>query len=209
MPLPMFPLGCVLFPGMGLPLHVFEPRYRVLVNDCLAGIPEFGVVLIERGSEVGGGDRRFQVATVARIDESEALPDGRWVLLTTGSRRIRVETWLPDDPYPVALVQDMEDAAEAAVGADAAPDALFVAERAVRRALGLVAEASQGPTPPATFALHSDPGYAAWQLCALAPIGPIDHQRLLEAPTTLVRLSLLAELAGERAELLARRLSGE
>ena len=61
--LPMFPLGTVLLPGAVLPLHVFEPRYRQLVQDCLAGEPEFGVVLIERGSEVGGGDQR---ATSAR-----------------------------------------------------------------------------------------------------------------------------------------------
>ena len=56
----MFPLGTVLFPTLILPLHVFEPRYRALVENCLAAPqPEFGVVLIERGSEVGGDDVRF------------------------------------------------------------------------------------------------------------------------------------------------------
>ena len=60
-PLPMFPLGTVLLPGAPLPLQVFEPRYRGLTHDCLAGVPEFGVVLIERGSEVGGGDVRTNV----------------------------------------------------------------------------------------------------------------------------------------------------
>src|SRR5439155_458702 len=64
-PLPMFPLGTVLFPFVVLPLHVFEPRYRALTRDCLAGSGEFGVVLIERGLEVGGGDERFPVGTVA------------------------------------------------------------------------------------------------------------------------------------------------
>ena len=58
LPLPMFPLGCVLFPHAHLPLHVFEPRYRTLTRDCLRTDREFGVVLIERGSEVGGGDSR-------------------------------------------------------------------------------------------------------------------------------------------------------
>ncbi len=56
--LPMFPLSAVLFPYASMPLHVFEPRYRALMRDCLAGDPRFGVVLIERGSEVGGGDQR-------------------------------------------------------------------------------------------------------------------------------------------------------
>ena len=69
-PLPMFPLGTVLFPSVFLPLHVFEPRYQELTRDCLAGDNEFGVVLIERGSEVGGGDARFDVGTVARIIEA-------------------------------------------------------------------------------------------------------------------------------------------
>ena len=73
----MFPLGTVLFPGAVLPLHVFEPRYRALVRDCLAGDREFGVVLIERGSEVGGGDVRVEVGTVARIVQVAEPPDGR------------------------------------------------------------------------------------------------------------------------------------
>src|SRR5215211_6757601 len=83
--MPMFPLGTVLLPGGVLPLHVFEPRYRQLVVDCLAddtGDPEFGVTLIERGWEVGGGDQRADVGVVA---------------------------WLPDDPYPLADVDDWPD----------------------------------------------------------------------------------------------------
>ena len=82
--LPMFPLGSVLFPHAVLPLHVFEPRYRALTEACLAGDGEFGVVLIERGSEVGGGDTRFSVGTVARIVEAGRLPDGRYLLATVG-----------------------------------------------------------------------------------------------------------------------------
>jgi Lon protease-like protein len=94
----MFPLGVVLFPGMALPLHIFEARYREMIQDCLRHGQEFGVVLIERGSEVGGGDQRSDVGTVAHITEAAQLPDGRWALLAVGTRRIRVQTWLPDDP---------------------------------------------------------------------------------------------------------------
>ncbi len=162
--MPMFPLGTVLVPHAALPLHVFEARYRVLVFDCLRADREFGVVLIERGSEVGGADQRFDVATVARIVEAHELPDGRWYLLTVGTRRIDVVRWLPDDPYPVALVDDRPDppwpappdpgpapasgdrlaapsgAASGAPSGDltAGPgDDLANAERAVRRALAL------------------------------------------------------------------------
>ena len=98
----MFPLGTVLLPSGVLPLHVFEPRYRRLAEDCLEGVPEFGVVLIERGSEVGGGDQRTAVGTVARIVEAATFDDGRYALGTVGVRRIRVVRWLEDDPYPRA-----------------------------------------------------------------------------------------------------------
>src|SRR3954447_18112242 len=100
--LPMFPLGGVLLPSVYLPLHVFEPRYRELVQVCLDGDQEFGVVLIERGSEVGGGDQRVDVGTVARIVEAPQMPEGRGALGTVAPRRIRVREWLVDYPYPRA-----------------------------------------------------------------------------------------------------------
>ena len=112
--MPMFPLGSVLLPGGVLPLHVFEPRYRQLVIDCLAddsGDPEFGVTLIERGWEVGGGDQRADVGVVARMVQVEALDDGRYAVVAVGTRRIRVNAWLPDDPYPLADVDDWPDEA--------------------------------------------------------------------------------------------------
>src|SRR3954464_862389 len=79
-PMPMFPLGTVLFPHAPLPLHLFEERYRLLAETCLRGDGRFGVVLIERGFEVGGGDQRFGVGTVARIVEAARTPDGRYLL---------------------------------------------------------------------------------------------------------------------------------
>src|SRR5437588_1623504 len=114
--LPMFPLQTVLFPGVAMPLHVFEPRYRALTRHCLDGDGRFGVVLIERGSEVGGGDVRVSVGTGARIVESAELPDGRWLLMVVGVERVGVRRWLPDDPYPQAEVDVL---AEAQAGQDA------------------------------------------------------------------------------------------
>src|SRR5260370_38243553 len=72
--LPMFPLGTVLLPFAHLPLHIFEPRYRALVKDCTPGDGEFGVVLIERGHEVGGGDVRFEGGPVAHIVQTAKQP---------------------------------------------------------------------------------------------------------------------------------------
>ena len=204
MPLGMFPLGAVLFPGMELSLHVFEPRYRALTVDCLRSGRQFGVVLIERGHEVGGGDTRFTVGTVARIVAEAEFPDGRWGLVTRGTRRIRVATWLPDDPYPVALVQSLDE------GPLTGPalDAVAAAERVVRRALALASELDLAGAPPAGFVLDADPAAAAWQLCSAAPLGPLDRQRLLEAEGHAARLELLVGLAGDACELFARRLSG-
>lgn len=202
-PLPMFPLGTVLFPHALLPLHVFEPRYRALVRDCMRQGLEFGVVLIERGHEVGGGDTRFAVGTVAHIQEAAELPDGRWALLGVGTRRITVRSWLPDDPYPRALVEDRPEGALGALASDHLP----VAEGAVRRALALAGELDEAAAP-ADVRLSLDPVVAAWQLAAVAPLGPVDHQRLLEIDDAGARLNVLTALATDAAALLAYRLSG-
>ena len=202
-PLPMFPLGTVLFPFAPLSLHIFEPRYRALAHDCVRGNGEFGVVLIERGFEVGGGDTRFGVGTVARMVEAAELPDGRWLLTAVGERRIRVATWIPDDPYPLALVQDVR---ESALAPEAVP-ALAGAEQAVRRALALKAELGE-PAVPATVELAEDRRTRAFQLAAIAPIGPADQQRLLEQVDLNDLVSALAGMAADAADLLAYRLSG-
>ena len=201
--LPMFPLGTVLVPHLPLPLHVFAERYRVLTRRVLDGGGELGVVLIEQGSEVGGGDRRFDVGTVARVVAASELDDGRWSLMTLGTRRIRVVEWLPDDPHPHAVVEDMADAALSPFDRPA----LDRAERVVRRALALKAELDE---PAAPFAIQLDPrpDIAAWQLVGIAPLGPLDRQRLLELPGPVDRLRHLASLVEEECEVLARRLSG-
>jgi Lon protease-like protein len=199
----MFPLGTVLFPYVHLPLHVFELRYRALVKDCLRNRHEFGVVLIERGHEVGGGDDRFRTGTVAHIVEAAELPDGRWALAAVGTRRVKVSTWLPDDPYPVALVGDRPDLGEDEVD----DDVLGAAEHSVRRALVLKAELDE-PSAPARFELSDRREVAGWQLAALAPLNAFDRQQLLERDHAVERLQLLRQLADEAADVLAYRLSG-
>jgi Lon protease-like protein len=203
--MPMFPLGTVLFPHGVLPLHVFEPRYRELVRVCLDGDHEFGVVLIERGSEVGGGDVRTDVGTAARIVQATELPDGRWHLVAVGKRRLRIAQWLPDDPYPRAEVAEWDDGD----GSDHAGlvGARDDVERRLRRVLALAAELGL-PGAEATIGLDADPGVFSWQACVVAPIGPLDAHRLLCAPTVGERLSRLGDLLEEEADVLARRLSG-
>ncbi len=204
--LPMFPLGSVLVPHSLVPLHIFEPRYRVLMFDCLRGKKEFGVVLIERGWEVGGEDQRFAVATVARIARATELPDGRWMVIAVGTRRVDVVEWLPDDPYPVALVEERADPAWP--GGSDADAVLQAAERAVRGTLALAAKAGEA-VPPATVELSADPAVAAWQLLAVTPLASLDTQRLLAVDEPVARLRMLTGLAEDQALLLAYRLDRE
>src|SRR4051812_8779445 len=197
----MFPLGTVLFPTMFLPLHIFEPRYSTLARDCLDGDQEFGVVLIERGSEVGGDDVRTSVGTVARILEATELDDGRWVLGTVGTRRIRVTRWLPDDPYPRADVEDWDDAVP---GPDAADGYRRVMAQ-LRRVLALKAELAE-PAAAATIELNDAGGRGWFRVAAVGPIGPADQQRVLTADGPDHRLQLLELLLSEESDYLAARL---
>jgi len=197
----MFPLGSVLLPGMALPLHVFEERYRALVHDCLDGDQRFGVVLIERGSEVGGGDVRTGVGTVAHIVEAVSFDDGRWAVGGVGTERFRVTAWLDDDPYPRAEVELWPDPPADGTCASA----LLALEPDLRRALALKAELGE-PAAPATFELAPDSVLACFQAAGVAPLGPIDRQALLEIPATAERIRRLHALVVEEARFLDRRL---
>jgi uncharacterized protein len=212
---PMFPLGSVLVPGMILPLHVFEPRYRALVRDCTAGDGEFGVVLIERGSEVGGGDARTDVGTMARIVQAEELPDGRFAVGAVGMRRIRVTAWLADEPYSRAEVTDWPEvgvdgdpAGETAAAPPAATDALVEEVDGLLRRVGALRTELGEPAPPLDFTLADDALVAGYQATALAPLGPLDKQALLAASSVRARLDDVRRLLGEHAELLQARLAG-
>jgi Lon protease-like protein len=208
--LPLFPLGTVLVPSEVLPLHIFEPRYRALMDDLTGGgdgLPafesEFGIVLIERGSEVGGGEVRRRVGTFAHLLEASRLPDGRWVIAVVGTRRFRVDEWLSDSPYPRAEVTELD---EATTWDSADDERLVESERLVRRTLALATELGEGRSSM-SFELADDPRIAVWQLCALAPIGPWDRQRLLETQNPGDRLRDLAAVVGETAGVLAFRLA--
>jgi Lon protease-like protein len=201
----MFPLGSVLLPSIVLPLHVFEPRYRALARHLTTeGVePEFGVVLIERGSEVGGADVRTGVGCVARVHEAAELPDGRWALVAVGVRPLRVERWLPDDPYPRAVVVDLEDDDDGAAETD---EAWPPVESLLRRSLGLAAELGEARAP-ATVELAPDVGLATYQAAAVGPLGPLDQAAVLACRSVPGRVALLSDLLADQVELLEARLA--
>lgn len=200
----MFPLGSVLLPGMVLPLHVFEDRYRRLVDDVLAGPePEFGVALIERGSEVGGGDIRAMTACVARVVEAARTDDGRWALVAVGVEPLEVREWLPDDPYPRARVRRRPVVGEPA--GDDVVGLLDALEGRVRRLAALATEL--GAPSPGELDFAADPDLRSFQLAVIAPLGALDRHRILCAPGLPARVDLLTELVGEQEELLEARLA--
>lgn len=210
--IPVFPLGTVLVPHGIIPLHIFEPRYRSLMNDLLwdeesgsprliedGAEPEIGVVLIERGQEVGGGEQRSALGTVARFLDVERTADGRFLVVLGGSHRFSVMRWLPDDPYPLAEVEQLgEEPWEPRWD-----ERLAGVEQEVRRALALAAELAEVPALPK---LNPDGMVGLWQLCAAVPVGPFDRQQLLASGSIDERLTLLDELARDAASLLAFRL---
>jgi len=197
----MFPLGSVLLPGAVLPLHVFEPRYRQLVQDCLADDDhEFGVVLIDRGSEVGGGDSRSMVGTVAKMIQVAEFADGRYALMTIGTRRIRVRAWVPDDPYPLADVDDWPDDES-----DIDGDQIAETFARVRRVNALASELGDD-SADVMAEISNDLLVASYHLCALAPIGPADQQRLLEAAGPDQRMRILSTALDDAEARLRFRL---
>lgn len=193
--LPMFPLGSVLFPHMPLQLRVFEDRYLVMLSRILQEeTAEFGTVLIERGQEVGGGERSFHFGTVARIVHLEA-PEGYVGLVALGQRRIEVMEWMEEDPHPRALVRELDELA----WDDSLMPLRERAESDVRRALALASEFSDQSWSP-DVALSEDPVVAAWQLAGIAPIGPLDQVALLRSKSMEGLLGSVIEYTADAGE---------
>ena len=202
--LAMFPLGTTMVPGSMLQLHVFEPRYRALMAHVLEQPqPEFGVVLIARGREVGGGDQRNEVGCVAMVLRHEQSPDGRYAVLAGMGRRIRVREWLPDDPYPCADVDDWPDDPADVIDFDLLADV----GRRTRRAAALAVELGD-PDRDQGVRLSDDPGLLSHQLAWLAPLGDADRYDLLCSRGAGDRVRRLAALLDEIEPVLHFRLQG-
>ncbi|MFF0816435.1 LON peptidase substrate-binding domain-containing protein [Rhodococcus sp. NPDC003318] len=207
--LPMFPLGAVLLPGEELPLQIFEPRYLAMVDHCVAAPDRmrFGVVLITRGHEVGGGDERTSVGTVARITSCSPAAGGRLLLGCVGGHRIRVDDWLDDDPYPRARVRSWPDEPSAVGAAMVAELTDRIAELtdlagAASRARGFTA-----PRFPDWESLDGDPGRRGFALARALPLGAIDRLRVLSAPGPRQRVAALIDALDDVVAALRFRLA--
>ena len=178
--LPLFPLGTVLFPGVLLPLHVFEERYRRLVRDLLDATEdarEFGVVAIREGREVGDDGIRalHRVGCVARLRRVEPYDDGRFDLVSTGSQRFRLHSLDQSRPYLQGAVELLDEP----TGEQAAAIAVRVAVEFDEYRSALGDDEDELPDDPRTL---------SYLVAAGAVLELTEKQRLLEAPDTATRL---------------------
>ncbi len=209
--LPMFPLGTVLLPHMPLSLRIFEERYLKLLGDLIGEeMPEFGVVLISKGPEVGGGEQRFEYGTNAAVTDI-GTTDEFYGLQSVGAQRFRVVGWLPDDPYPLADIEFLPEL----TWQESLGELREHVEDKVRKLLAFASEFGDLQYDSDTQ-LSDEPIEACWQLAGILPIGQLDQIDLLKSnsPEDLlnqileitVRLeqtlkAMMAEIAEEDPEL--------
>lgn len=204
--LPMFPLNTVLFPGMSVPLHVFEDRYRALVHELMR-IDDpaqrlFGSVAIREGFEVGDADHRtgrqslHRIGCVLQLTDVTAHPDGSFDIVALGRGRLRMEEFDASGPYPAAQVALLDDELET-VPPDTAAQAVAVFARYRAR----ISEISGHPV----FAgdLPQDPTYLSWSLAATSLLTLADRQSLLEADDAGERLAMVTWLLRQELRAMA------
>ena len=195
--MPMFPLGTVLLPAMPLPLRIFEPRYLKLLGDLMGSEnPEFGVVLIERGTEVGGGDQRMQIGTIASVINIGTTEEF-YGLESVGTQRFKVTNWLPDDPYPVAVIELIPDL----IWDDSLLEAKNQLEVRVRQLLAFASEFTNLQFG-ANTELSVDPMDACWQLAGILPIGEMDQLDLLSSESAEELIARTNEIVSTADETL-------
>jgi len=195
MDMPLFPLHVVLFPGSAMPLHVFEQRYRTMMETVLSGDRRFGVLAIRRGREVGGYADTFRIGTVAVVEQIQRAPDGSMAIIVTGHERFALDVRLPDDPYPNGEVTLLEEPL-----GEQPSRALPSARAAVNRYLSVMAKV-HGDDVVAP-ALPTDLVPASFTLASALSLDLPERQRLLETNDVAERLAMVTDVAKREAMLL-------
>jgi uncharacterized protein len=200
----LFPLNTVLFPGAALNLHVFEPRYRQMIAECLDGNEAFGVVLIHEGDEAGDPEvKPHDVGTTARIAEVTPLPSGRYYIRTIGGRRFRIRQIVSREPYLLGEVEYFDDGEGESEAADKLTGEIG---EEFREYLKLVVSFSGAP---ASVDLPNDPVAASFAIGDALQVADTLKQQLLELASTEGRLeaelNLLRRLLPQLRSLLRRK----
>jgi len=199
--LPLFPLGSVLFPGALMPLHIFEPRYRLLIRRCMERHHPFGIVLIRSGSEVDPRAEPYDVGTEAKIVAESPLPDGRSYIVTRGERRFAVENLIADaEPYLVGQVRYLDEAD----GDGAASHASVALEALGSYLLAVVAvtDDSRGERALADDLRDALPRDLAYRIAGSLAVDAPQQQALLELETASARLKEETRILNRETELL-------
>lgn len=206
--LALFPLGSVLVPGMRLALHVFEPRYRQLVADLLnadgPGAPEFGVVALRHGWEVGQLKDLHQIGTTARVTDVLPHPDGRCDLTAVGEQRFRIEALdTSSQPYLTATVRRLaEPDGELRPGLPAATRRSLDVHR--RALIELDVDLGEETPPEQADGAPMSARELSYAVARLASLPLTDRQSLLEVPDTAGRLRAARSILRRENELLVR-----
>ncbi len=201
--LPLFTLSeVVLFPGMVLPLHVFEERYIRMIQERLKGDRQFGVVLIESGEEVGEAAEPRPVGTIAAIQECRQIDQDGFVLLGLGRQRFRIRRHWADDQLVEAEVETFDD--EPADPAVLGPLVERVKDQALHH-LRLVTQAMGQTFEPPT--LPEDPVSLSFLLAASVQSGLDERMQLLASTDTAARLATLSAMLANQATILEHRLA--
>jgi Lon protease-like protein len=199
--IPLFPLSSVLFPGGTLPLHIFEERYKAMINECINLSQPFGVVLIKSGFEVGAVAEPHEVGTTARITRVERLPLGRLNIVTVGARRFRIRSIDRSLAYLRAEV-DYIPRSEGAQGETdrAAGTVAGLWSQYFRQTLTLSDQWTR------EVALPSRPAMLADFVAARLEAEPQVKQALLEAESVPDCLAMEEKILAEAVEALAQRV---
>lgn len=193
--LPLFPLNLVLFPGMPLPLHIFEERYKAMIGECRDTDKPFGVVLIKEGLEVGEPADPYMTGTAARIIQVEQLDDGRMNILTQGERRFQVMEITQKVPYLVGLVRYLDEER-----GDTPVQMLAEMVEGFSRYLRNIEALSGGWTAGAQ--LPQDPVLLSYAVAGSLDVPTAVRQQILESATAAHRLEILGPLLRKGNEIL-------
>jgi Lon protease-like protein len=185
--LPLFPLEqVVLFPGMALPLRIFEERYKVMIGACQVTDQLFGVVLIRSGREVGAPAEPEPVGCTARLVRVDRIPDGRMHILTVGEHRFRLASAARVMPegYLVADVHILGEPTTVAVEPGLVTAVKQEFTRYQQAIIGLTGRGDPIGVPD----LPADPVRLSYRVAATLYVAPRERQRLLEADDVAERL---------------------
>ena len=186
---PMFPLGMVVFPNTKFQLRIFEERYIKLVKYCTNTDSAFGVCLIAKGHEVGGGDERYQFGTLAKIDSVAKIGSEQLSIRCQGVGRIEVTKWLPEDSYPKASIEFCEAQDTESVTIDQLAQLRLIAERTSKN----VEKLTGIPQPPLPK-LSEGPVEGIYELAESSFLGAYDRYQVLAENTLRLRFHTLKEL---------------